>query len=104
MTKPKEKTREELTAEIEENEKKVRQYQNREKIIKQKCAFAETIDSDCSPSSRRGSSHHVDDLVFLGKLSAQRFDFRLQLPQASGFPVLTVRMSGLYAGSFEPTA
>lgn len=45
MTKPKEKTREELTAEIEENEKKVRQYQNREKIIKQKCAFAGTIDS-----------------------------------------------------------
>ena len=35
MTKPREKTREELTAEIEENEKKIRQYENREKIIKQ---------------------------------------------------------------------
>lgn len=34
MTKPREKTREELTAEIEESEKKIRQYQNREKIIK----------------------------------------------------------------------
>lgn len=30
MTKPKEKTYDELTAEIEENEKKIRQYQNRE--------------------------------------------------------------------------
>ena len=36
MTKPREKTREELTAEIEENAKKIRQYENREKIIKQR--------------------------------------------------------------------
>ena len=35
MTKPREKTREELTAEIEEGKKKIRQYENREKIIKQ---------------------------------------------------------------------
>ena len=41
MTKPKEKTREELTAEIEETEKKIRQYQNREKIIKQKLSREE---------------------------------------------------------------
>ena len=33
MTKPREKTREELTAEIEENKKKIRQFENREKII-----------------------------------------------------------------------
>ena len=31
MTKPREKTREELTAEIEEGKKKIRQYENREK-------------------------------------------------------------------------
>ena len=36
MTKPREKTREELTAEIEESKKKIRQFENREKIIKQK--------------------------------------------------------------------
>ena len=35
MTKPREKTREELTAEIEESKKKIRQFENREKIIKQ---------------------------------------------------------------------
>ena len=34
MTKPREKTREELTAEIEESKKKIRQFENREKIIK----------------------------------------------------------------------
>ena len=31
MTKPREKNREELTAEIEENKKKIRQFENREK-------------------------------------------------------------------------
>ena len=36
MTKPREKTREELTAEIEEGKKKIRQFENREKIIKHK--------------------------------------------------------------------
>ena len=35
MTKPREKTHEELTAEIEEGKKKIRQFENREKIIKQ---------------------------------------------------------------------
>ena len=34
MTKPREKTREELTAEIEDGKKKIRQFENREKIIK----------------------------------------------------------------------
>lgn len=41
MTKPREKTREELNAEIEENEKKIRQYENREKIIRQKLSVEE---------------------------------------------------------------
>ena len=41
MTKPREKTREELTAKIEENKKKIRQYENREKIIKQKLSVEE---------------------------------------------------------------
>ena len=41
MTKPREKTREELTAEIEEGKKKIRQFENREKIIKQKLSIEE---------------------------------------------------------------
>ena len=41
MTKPREKTREELTAEIEEGKKKIRQFENREKIIKQKLSVEE---------------------------------------------------------------
>ena len=41
MTKPREKTREELTAEIEESKKKIRQFENREKIIKQKLSVEE---------------------------------------------------------------
>ena len=41
MTKPREKTREELTAEIEDVKKKIRQFENREKIIKQKLSVEE---------------------------------------------------------------
>ena len=36
MTKPREKTREELQAEIEDGKKKLRQYENREKMLRQK--------------------------------------------------------------------
>ena len=34
MTKPREKTREELTAEIEDGKKKIRQFENREKMLR----------------------------------------------------------------------
>ena len=34
MTKPREKTRNELTAEIEDGKKKIRQYENREKMLR----------------------------------------------------------------------
>mgnify|MGYP000008116282 CR=1 FL=1 len=36
MTKPREKTREELQAEIEDEKKKIRQFENREKMLRQK--------------------------------------------------------------------
>ena len=36
MTKPREKTREELTAEIEDGKKKIRQLENWEKVLRQK--------------------------------------------------------------------
>ena len=35
MTKPREKTREEVTAEIEDGKKKIRQLENREKVLRQ---------------------------------------------------------------------
>ena len=41
MPKPKEKTREELTAAIEESKKKIRQYENREKMLRQKLSREE---------------------------------------------------------------
>ena len=41
MTKPREKTREELQAEIEDGQKKIRQYENREKLLRQKLSREE---------------------------------------------------------------
>ena len=49
MTKPREKTREELTAEIEDGTKKIRQYENREKMLRQKL----------SEEERRTRSHRL---------------------------------------------
>ena len=41
MTKPRTKPFEELTAEIEDGQKKIRQYQNREKLLRQKLSREE---------------------------------------------------------------
>ena len=41
MTKPKAKTLEELTDEIEDGQKKIRQYENREKLLRQKLSREE---------------------------------------------------------------
>lgn len=41
MTKPREKTREEVTAEIEDGKKKIRQFENREKMLRQKLSVEE---------------------------------------------------------------
>ena len=49
MTKPREKTREELTAEIEDGKKKIRQLENREKMLRQKL----------SQEERRTRSHRL---------------------------------------------
>ena len=49
MTKSREKTREELTAEIEESKKKIRQYENREMVLRQKL----------SQEERRTRSHRL---------------------------------------------
>ena len=49
MTKPREKTREELQAEIEDGKKKIRQFENREKMLRQKL----------SKKERRTRSHRL---------------------------------------------
>ena len=49
MTKPREKPREELTAEIEDGQKKIRQFENREKVLRQKL----------SKEERRTRSHRL---------------------------------------------
>ena len=41
MTKPREKTRDELTAEIEDGKRKIRQNENREKMLRQKLSREE---------------------------------------------------------------
>ena len=41
MTKPREKNREELQAEIEDGKKKIRQFENREKMLRQKLSKEE---------------------------------------------------------------
>ena len=41
MTKPREKTREEVTAEIEDGKKKIRQFENLEKRLRQKLSKEE---------------------------------------------------------------
>ena len=41
MTKPREKTREEVTAQIEDGKKKIRQLENREKVLRQKLSREE---------------------------------------------------------------
>ena len=41
MTKPRTKTLEELTAEIEDGKKKIRQFENREKMLRQKLSVEE---------------------------------------------------------------
>ena len=49
MTKPREKTYDELTAELEDGKKKIRQFENREKMLRQKL----------SKEERRTRSHRL---------------------------------------------
>ena len=79
MTKPRTKTFEELTAEIEDGKKKIRQFENREKMLRQKL----------SKEERRTRSHRlivrgavfesiVPELIAMPDEDAQTF-FRLAL-------------------------
>ena len=72
MTKPREKTREELTAEIEDGKKKIRQYENREKMPRQKL----------SKEERRTRSHRLIVLmlsILVYTFFTRMFDLMLPL-------------------------
>ena len=72
MTKPREKTREELTAEIEDSKKKIRQYENREKMLRQKL----------SKEERRTRSHRLIVLmlsILVYTFFTRMFDLMLPL-------------------------
>ena len=53
MTKPREKTREELQAGIEDGKKKIRQFENREKMLRQKLAGIQLAAHKSSPARYR---------------------------------------------------
>ena len=57
MTKPREKKREELQAEIEDGKKKIRQFENREKMLRQKLSKEESRTRRDRKSTRLNSSH-----------------------------------------------
>ena len=79
MTKPREKTREELQAEIEDGKKKIRQLENREKIIKQKLSVEERKARNHRLCKRGGFMESlVPELIAMPDEDAQTF-FRLAL-------------------------
>ena len=79
MTKPREKTREELQAEIEGGKKKIRQLENREKIIKQKLSVEERKARNHRLCKRGGFMESlVPELIAMPDEDAQTF-FRLAL-------------------------
>ena len=87
MTKPREKTREELQAEIEGGKKKIRQLENREKIIKQKLSVEERKARNHRLCKRGGFMESlVPELITMTDEDAQTF-FRLALTSepARGF-------------------
>ena len=72
MTKPREKTREELQAEIEDGKKKIRQFENREKMLRQKL----------SKEERRTRSHRLIVLmlsILVYTFFTRMFDLMLPL-------------------------
>ena len=78
MTKPREKTREELTAEIEDGKKKIRQFENREKVLRRKLSIV-------------NNSTHFD-------ISKSTLALCCVLSAAQGFFRLSNTFDALYAG------
>ena len=94
MTKPREKTREELTAEIEENKKKIRQFENREKIIKQKLSVEERKARNHRLCKRGGFMESlVPELIAMPDEDAKAF-LRLALTSEEARTYLEKRTEG----------
>ena len=79
MTKPREKTREELQAEIEDGKKKLRQYENRSKMLDRRLAIEKRKERNHRLCSRGGFIESiVPELITMTDEDAQTF-FRLAL-------------------------
>ena len=94
MTKPREKTREELTAEIEDGKKKIRQFENREKIIKQKLSVEERKARNHRLCKRGGFMESlVPELIAMPDEDAKAF-LRLALTSEEARAYLKKRTEG----------
>ena len=79
MTKPREKTREELQAEIEDGKKKIQQYENRSKMLDRRLAIEKRKERNHRLCSRGGFIESiVPELITMTDEDAQTF-FRLAL-------------------------
>ena len=79
MTKPREKTREELQAEIEDGKKKIRQYENRSKMLDRRLAIEKRKERNHRLCSRGGFIESiVPELITMTDEDAQAF-FQLAL-------------------------
>lgn len=94
MTKPREKNREELQAEIEDGKKKIRQFENREKIIKQKLSVEERKARNHRLCKRGGFMESlVPELIAMPDEDAKAF-LRLALTSEEARAYLKKRTKG----------
>ena len=94
MTKPREKNREELQAEIEDGKKKIRQFENREKIIKQKLSVEERKARNHRLCKRGGFMESlVPELIAMPDEDAKAF-LRLALTSEEARAYLKKRTEG----------
>ena len=74
MTKPREKTREELTAEIEDSKKKIRQYENRSKMLDRRLAIEKRKERNHRLCSRGGYMEGITpELIDMSDEEAKAF-------------------------------
>ena len=74
MTKPREKTREELTAEIEDGKKKIRQYENRSKMLDRRLAIEKRKERNHRLCSRGGYMEGITpELIDMSDEEAKAF-------------------------------
>ena len=72
MTKPRTKTFEELTAEIEDGKKKIRQFENREKLLRQKLSREERRERNHRLIVRGTGSKRISLRVFAIRATSMR--------------------------------